>query len=171
MFGSLDFASSDMRKKATPAFRVYSAVPRNGKADDWFEIGLAYPHADGRSLIVLLQAQPLNPKLLLHASFDKPREEGRLSLSQQVEAFERAVIERSLMETGGKINAVMELLGIPRRTLSEKIARLGIDRRRFIGVDPRNPAEDTASDRNRDLDRRSSLPQSPSSLGRSGNNE
>ena len=55
----------------------------------------------------------------------------RLSLAQQVEAFERALIERCLVETGGKISAVMERLDIPRRTLSEKMARLGLDRRRF----------------------------------------
>ncbi len=55
----------------------------------------------------------------------------RLSLAQQVEAFERALIERCLTETGGRISAVIERLNIPRRTLSEKMARLGIDRQRF----------------------------------------
>ena len=39
----------------------------------------------------------------------------RLSLAEQVEAFERALIERCLSETGGKINAVLERLKIPRR--------------------------------------------------------
>jgi len=58
--------------------------------------------------------------------------DARLSLAQQVEAFERAVIERCLEESGGKISAVMERLDIPRRTLSEKMARLGLDRRRFV---------------------------------------
>jgi two-component system, NtrC family, C4-dicarboxylate transport response regulator DctD len=56
----------------------------------------------------------------------------RLSLAQQVEMFERTVIERCLTESGGRISAVMERLDIPRRTLSEKMARLGLDRRRFI---------------------------------------
>jgi len=58
-------------------------------------------------------------------------ESAKFSLAQQVEAFERAVIERCLEETGGKISAVMERLDIPRRTLSEKMARLGLERRRF----------------------------------------
>ena len=60
-----------------------------------------------------------------------PLESAKFSLAQQVEAFERAVIERCLEETGGKISAVMERLDIPRRTLSEKMARLGLERRRF----------------------------------------
>ena len=58
----------------------------------------------------------------------------RLSLAQQVEAFERALIERCLTETGGRISAVIERLEIPRRTLSEKMVRLGIDRQRFRNI-------------------------------------
>jgi two-component system C4-dicarboxylate transport response regulator DctD len=67
----------------------------------------------------------------------------RLSLAQHVEAFERALIERCLAETGGKISAVLERLNIPRRTLSEKIARLGIDRQRFRTSDGPNAADDS----------------------------
>jgi two-component system, NtrC family, C4-dicarboxylate transport response regulator DctD len=71
-----------------------------------------------------------------------PSSEGaRLSLAQQVETFERTVIERCLAETGGRISAVMERLDIPRRTLSEKMARLGLDRRRFV-----EPVEPNAAD-------------------------
>ena len=53
------------------------------------------------------------------------------SLSSQVKEFERAAIKQCLLETGGNIGAALERLKIPRRTLSEKMARLGIDRRRF----------------------------------------
>jgi two-component system C4-dicarboxylate transport response regulator DctD len=69
-----------------------------------------------------------------------PAESAPLSLAQQVEAFERAVIERCLEDTGGRISAVMERLGVPRRTLSEKMARLGLDRQRFIEPDGPNVA-------------------------------
>lgn len=58
-------------------------------------------------------------------------ETGQHSLTEQVDAFERSVIERCLAESGGKLTAVMERLNIPRRTLSEKMARYGLDRRRF----------------------------------------
>jgi two-component system C4-dicarboxylate transport response regulator DctD len=67
----------------------------------------------------------------------------RLSLAAQVDAFERTIIERALAETGGRISAVMERLDIPRRTLSEKMARFGLDRRRFIPADGPNSADDS----------------------------
>src|SRR5262249_30424446 len=71
-----------------------------------------------------------------------PAEEARRPLAEQVEAFERAVIERSLSEAGGRINTVMERLSIPRRTLSEKMARFGLDRRAFIEADRPNIANE-----------------------------
>jgi two-component system, NtrC family, C4-dicarboxylate transport response regulator DctD len=70
-------------------------------------------------------------------------EEARVSLNQQVETFERNVIERSLAEAGGRISLVMERLDIPRRTLSEKMARYGLDRKRY--EDRPIPADDQAA--------------------------
>ena len=70
-------------------------------------------------------------------------ESERLSLAQQVDAFERALIERCLVETGGKISVVMERLDIPRRTLSEKMARFGLDRRRFTTSGGPNSANES----------------------------
>ena len=67
----------------------------------------------------------------------------RFSLAHQVEAFERSVIERCLSETGGRISAVIERLDIPRRTLNEKMARLGIDRRRFASGDGLETADES----------------------------
>jgi two-component system C4-dicarboxylate transport response regulator DctD len=58
-------------------------------------------------------------------------ENGQRSLAEQVDAFERSVIERCLADSGGRLTAVMERLNIPRRTLSEKMTRYGLDRRRF----------------------------------------
>jgi len=55
-----------------------------------------------------------------------------VSLAEQVEAFEKTIIERCLMEHEGRISAVMENLNIPRRTLSEKMSRFGLDRRKFV---------------------------------------
>jgi two-component system C4-dicarboxylate transport response regulator DctD len=67
-------------------------------------------------------------------------EQARLSLAQQLEVFERSLIERCLLESGGKISVVLERLDIPRRTLSEKMARLGLDRRRFLESAGQNSA-------------------------------
>jgi two-component system C4-dicarboxylate transport response regulator DctD len=54
----------------------------------------------------------------------------RKSLAEQVDAYERGVIERALAEANGSIATVMEQLDVPRRTLSEKMARFGIERKR-----------------------------------------
>ncbi|AEQ51709.1 sigma-54-dependent transcriptional regulator [Pelagibacterium halotolerans] len=52
-----------------------------------------------------------------------------MPLTEQLEAFERRIIERALADSGGRISEVMEKLGVPRRTLNEKMTRLGIRRR------------------------------------------
>lgn len=67
--------------------------------------------------------------------------EPKRSLAEQVDEFERALIERSLAESGGKIASVMERLNIPRRTLNEKMARFGLDRERFSEPDRPNSAD------------------------------
>jgi two-component system C4-dicarboxylate transport response regulator DctD len=71
-----------------------------------------------------------------------PAGEAKQSLAGQVEEFERMVIERALVQSGGKINTVMEQLDIPRRTLSEKMARLGLDRQRFAANDRPKSADE-----------------------------
>ena len=74
-----------------------------------------------------------------------PSGEAKQSLAGQVEEFERMVIERALAQSGGKINTVMEQLDIPRRTLSEKMARLGLDRQRFANNDRPKSADEKIS--------------------------
>ena len=62
-----------------PAFRVYSVIPREGKDDYWLNIGLAFPHQDGKGFNVMLQALPLNAKLVLR----EPTEEEKEPVKQQ----------------------------------------------------------------------------------------
>ncbi|MET0169649.1 MAG: sigma-54 dependent transcriptional regulator [Aliihoeflea sp.] len=62
-------------------------------------------------------------------------------LSNRVEAFERSLIERSLAEADGSITEVMADLGIPRRTLNEKMARYGLTRPRSLPVDRQDSAD------------------------------
>lgn len=113
------------------AYCVYTFGPSGDKQDDWLEIGIAVPHADGHGFRVILQALPFDGRLIFRRREVQQQRIGEVvPLEQQVEAFERAVIERCLLDSGGRINVVMERLSLPRRTLNEKMSRLGIHRHR-----------------------------------------
>lgn len=49
-------------------------------------------------------------------------------LKELMDAYERSLIEGALRRHGGKIGEVMRELNLPRRTLNEKMARLGLSR-------------------------------------------
>ena len=49
-----------------------------------------------------------------------------LSLSEQVERFERGLIREELIMSGGDVRLASESLGVPRKTLYDKIARYGL---------------------------------------------
>lgn len=121
-----------MVKNSKHLLGVYSIVSEASGRNVWVEIGYATQHRDRRGFDLKLHALPLDSKLVLR---EPPQEElkdaGTPSLASQVKEFERAAIKQCLLETGGNVGAALERLKIPRRTLSEKMARLGIDRRRF----------------------------------------
>lgn len=81
-------------------------------AADRFALGL---ESTGRSLDTILgaRAKPLP---------------STASLADRVAAYERHVIEAELARHGDSIAAVVDALQVPRRTLSEKMARLGVRR-------------------------------------------
>lgn len=54
-------------------------------------------------------------------------------LTERVARFEAEVIREALQKAGGSIAAVVEMLGIPRRTLNEKMQRHGIRREDAAG--------------------------------------
>ncbi len=54
-----------------------------------------------------------------------------MTLPEHVEAFERALIEEALAESGGVIKQTMERLGLPRKTLYDKMQKYGLDKRRY----------------------------------------
>src|SRR5882672_8876066 len=138
----------DMTKDSKNQLGVYSVVSDESGRDVWVEIGYATPHHDGQGFDLSLRALPLASRLVLREpdpdgsrdescveSLEGAREEpqekhtGPLSLASQVRDFERAAIRQCLLETGGNIGAALQRLKIPRRTLNEKMVRLGIDRR------------------------------------------
>jgi two-component system C4-dicarboxylate transport response regulator DctD len=53
------------------------------------------------------------------------------NLPLQVSAFEKALIEQSLAQTGGNITRTLELLDLPRKTLYDKMKKHGIDKQCF----------------------------------------
>lgn len=61
-----------------------------------------------------------------------PNGDGRSTLAATVAAFEKRCIEAALAESKGDIRLTMERLGLPRRTLNEKMERYGLDRRRYL---------------------------------------
>lgn len=57
---------------------------------------------------------------------------GERSLSDRLEQFEKALITAELSHHNGNIKEVMEVLGLPRRTLNEKMQKHGLKRDAFI---------------------------------------
>src|SRR5262249_11876270 len=125
---------ANMSKNLKQLHGVYSIVPDDGGHDVWVEIGYATQHADGRGFDLTLRALPLDSKLVLREPMDEAvktglEDDAEPSLASQVRDFERTAIKQCPMETGGNVAAALKRLKIPRRTLSEKMARLGINRR------------------------------------------
>ena len=48
-----------------PTYQAYTVVKREGQDDFWLNIGAAFMHQDGDGFNVLLQALPINGKLVL----------------------------------------------------------------------------------------------------------
>jgi two-component system C4-dicarboxylate transport response regulator DctD len=61
-----------------------------------------------------------------------PATKSPLTLSKQIEIFEKQIIETSLSDNKGNIQDTMETLGIARRTLNEKMRKYGLDRKDYV---------------------------------------
>ncbi|RZI39902.1 sigma-54-dependent Fis family transcriptional regulator [Herbaspirillum sp. HC18] len=53
------------------------------------------------------------------------------SLAEQVDAFEKAIIEEALQRQGGNVNTAAESLNIPKKTLYDKLKRFDISTEKF----------------------------------------
>jgi two-component system C4-dicarboxylate transport response regulator DctD len=53
------------------------------------------------------------------------------SLAEQVEMFERSIIEQELATQKGSIKQTMEVLALPRKTLYDKMRKYGLDKRNY----------------------------------------
>ena len=47
-----------------PTHRAYSVIRREGQDDYWLNVGLAFPHKDGGGFNIILQAFPLDGKIV-----------------------------------------------------------------------------------------------------------
>lgn len=61
------------------------------------------------------------------------------SLREAVAAFERSIITRALQSHQGRMDDVAAALGIGRRTLNEKIVKLGLDKDKVVGPPASKP--------------------------------
>jgi len=53
------------KDNAGPLYHAYTVVKREGADDWWCNIGAAFSHADGKGLNLVLQALPLDGKIVL----------------------------------------------------------------------------------------------------------
>jgi hypothetical protein len=67
---------ADKEQPQQPTHRAYSVIKREGQDDFWLNLGLAFPHKDGKGFNIMLQAIPFDRKIVLReASDDKDAED------------------------------------------------------------------------------------------------
>jgi hypothetical protein len=54
-----------------PTHRAYSVIRREGQDDFWLNLGLVFPHKDGRGFNIMLQAFPLDGKIVCREISDE----------------------------------------------------------------------------------------------------
>jgi len=77
--------------------------------------------------VIGMSAQKPSVADIIHPATKTP-----LTLSNQVEIFEKQIIATSLSENKGNIQGTMETLGIARRTLNEKMRKYSLDRKDYV---------------------------------------
>ncbi|WP_292533628.1 hypothetical protein [Methylocystis sp.] len=58
-----------------PTHRAYSVIRREGQDDFWLNVGLVFPHKDGGGFNIMLQALPLDGKIVCREITDDDRDE------------------------------------------------------------------------------------------------
>jgi len=68
-----------------------------------------------------------NLEQLIHGS----NGDGAITLPEQLDCFEKSLIEQALGAHNGKLNETMDALGIPRKTLYDKMRKYGLDKNNY----------------------------------------
>lgn len=55
-----------------PTYQAYTVVKREGQDDWWINIGAAFMHQDGEGFNIILQALPVNGKIVLRPPKGEP---------------------------------------------------------------------------------------------------
>jgi hypothetical protein len=55
---------AENRDAKQPTHRAYSVIKREGQDDFWLNLGLVFPHKDGSGFNIMLQAIPLDGKVV-----------------------------------------------------------------------------------------------------------
>ena len=54
-----------------PTHRAYTVIKRDGQDDFWLNLGLVFAHKDGKGLNIMLQAFPLDGKIVCREITDE----------------------------------------------------------------------------------------------------
>jgi hypothetical protein len=70
---------ADKDQPQQPTHRAYSVIKREGQDDFWLNLGLAFPHKDGKGFNIMLQAIPFDAKVVIReiTGDDKDAEDER----------------------------------------------------------------------------------------------
>ena len=70
---------ADKDQPQQPTHRAYSVIKREGQDDYWLNLGLAFPHKDGKGFNIILQAIPFDAKVVIReiTGDDKDAEDER----------------------------------------------------------------------------------------------
>ena len=55
---------AEKSEQRQPTHRAYSVIRREGQDDFWLNLGLVFPHKDGSGFNIMLQALPLDGKIV-----------------------------------------------------------------------------------------------------------
>jgi hypothetical protein len=68
-----DNTNTETSSKATrkPSYIAYSIREREGKDSKWTEIGVAFPHKDGKGFDILCEVVPLNKRITIRLPLKK----------------------------------------------------------------------------------------------------
>ena len=58
-----------------PTHRAYTVIKREGKEDYWLNLGIVFAHEDGEGFNLLLQALPLDGKIVLRTYKEREEEQ------------------------------------------------------------------------------------------------